>query len=163
MLRTSYANGGLRFNVLCLVTQQLDRARPTEYLQCIRPRCRAWHPVSRPLVALAGDMFTVSTVTRPDVFTDTPVQRGDVLIYLVTSEVQAGDFIALCWRGRVYAGFLEIEGGRWLLTDAEGEPMEGYFTPSTVTLIGRCVEVQRGRAALAVALTRPAPAERRAA
>lgn len=149
------------------ITRLCDRGRPVAHLLCTRPRCRAWHAVTRPRDVREGDMYAVAYVREPRPFAGTPIQRGDVLIYLITDDVSPGDLITLRYRGNVYTGFLEIEGERWLLTDGEGEPVEGYFTPSAVSLAGRCVEVQRAGEVVEVSLRAahdgPAFAERRAA
>lgn len=134
------------------IARLLDRGRPVAHLLCTRPRCRAWHSVTRPRDVREGELYAVAYVREPHPFTGTPIQRGDVLIYIITDEVQAGDLVTLRWCGNVYTGFLEIEGSRWLLTDREGEPVEGYFDPSTVALVGRCVEVQRAGEVVEVSL-----------
>lgn len=125
------------------ITQLLDRGRPVAHLLCTRPRCRAWHAVSRPADVREGDLYAVAYVRDPRPFVGTSIQHGDVLVYLITDEVQPGDLVTLRHRGAVYTGFLEIEDERWLLTDRAGEPVEGYFEPERIALAGRCVEVQR--------------------
>lgn len=132
-----------------------------QYLQCTRPRCRQWHAAQRPIDAREGDMFVCAEVTDGAPLAGTGIERGDFLIFIVTSEVEAGDLIVLRWRGLAYTGFLEIEAdGRWLLTDADGEPRHGYFEPEPSRVVGRCVEVQRrGRRVRILRVLRPMHAD----
>lgn len=134
------------------VTRALDSARPVDYLKCLRPDCRTFHRVTRPHAARVGQMYLTHTVRDARAFEGTPVRAGDALIFQVTTDVRAGEVVALALRGKVYVGFLEVEGARWLLTDGDGEPVEGYFEPSAVLPIGRCVEVQRAGRAVEVSL-----------
>lgn len=144
------------------VTRLLDSTRKVVHLLCTHPHCRAWHPVSKPRDARLDDVFVMSYARDSRPFAGTPIEAGDTLIHLFTDDIPPRDLVTVRSRGGVYVGFLEIEDGRWLLTDGAGEPVEGYFDPSRVSLVGRCVEVQRAGLVIDAA-RRPAHAETRRA